>query len=154
MSMELLSLTLVWPPFGDVVVPFPEVLTYTFTGPGTATVGIPSDYFTVQLAPGFLPELVRITPGDGLDGGTFTLAYVSVTNEGRFATFTYTPLSVGLKTISVTNNGGLVDPPPLHVLVSFPLPPDDLSGHNPVVELRPARTLWYRDGRSKSWRTY
>jgi hypothetical protein len=51
-----------------------------------------------------------VTPHDGGAGGTFTPASVGLTTAGSSATFTYTATSAGAKTISVTNDGGLIDP--------------------------------------------
>jgi hypothetical protein len=45
---------------------------------------------------------------------------VNLTTGAPSATFTYTPASTGVKTISVTNNGGLTDPSSLSYTASAP----------------------------------
>ena len=81
----------------------------TMTGPTTGTVGSPSSNFTIG-ANGTITGTVVVTPSDGGGGGTFTPSSVSISAGTPTATFTYTAGSVGSKTISVTNNGGLTNP--------------------------------------------
>lgn len=123
--------------------PPPAVTTYTLSGPSTATVGLASDQFFVELGLGQQVSAVTITPDDGGAGGTLSLASVTLTDTHRIASFTYTPLAAGTVTISVTNDGGLTDPDPITLTVSDPLSPEEL-GHPPIVMLKPAATLWYR----------
>lgn len=124
----------------------PAVTDYTLDGPSTATVGFASDDFTVELGTGTLASPVEITPDDGGAGGLFSESFVTLSDGSRLATFTYTPASAGSVTISVTNDGGLTDPDPIILTASDPAP-SGLSGHGPIVMLRPAATRWYRGGR-------
>lgn len=119
---------------------------YTLAGPSTATTGIQSDPFTVELGPGSLDNPDTITPDDGGAGGTFSVVSVVLTNTGRIATFRYTRETAGTITISVTDSGSLTDPPPIILEVSDPLTPEELRA-SPIVMLRPAPTLWYRGAR-------
>lgn len=114
------------------------VTAYTLTGPSTATVGIPSDYFEVALVAGTLGSPVVVTPDDGGAGGTFSVAYVTLSNGTPAALFTYTPASAGTITICVTNDGGLDDPPCLTLNTSAAPEPEDIH-HGPIVMLKPAR---------------
>jgi hypothetical protein len=85
--------------------------TYALSGPSSGTVGVPSTNFTVQLPTGStVIGIVTVTPSDGGAGGTFTPTSVGLTTAAPSATFTYTPVSAGAKTISVTNDGGLTNP--------------------------------------------
>jgi hypothetical protein len=83
--------------------------TYTLVGPSTGDNGVPSTDFTVQLS-GPVIGTVTVTPSDGGGGGTFAPTTVALSTGTQSATFTYTPGSVGSKTISVTNNGTLANP--------------------------------------------
>lgn len=85
--------------------------TYTLTppSPSTGQPGVASATFGVQLDA--IPSSpVTITPAAAT--GTFTPATLLV-NDANVHTFTYAAASVGSKTISATNNGGLTDPPPV-----------------------------------------
>lgn len=84
----------------------------TMSGPTTGTVGVASTNFSIGVTPvgGTITGTVVVTPSDGGVGGTFTPTTVSLTTAAPTATFTYTPASVGAKTISVTNNGSLTNP--------------------------------------------
>jgi len=96
---------------------------YTFTGPSAGGVSVPSTPFTVAL-PASAPIVgsVVITPSDAAPGlGTnapFNPTSVTLTSASPNATFTYTPNSTGAKSLSVTNNGGLVNPANLTYTVS------------------------------------
>ena len=93
--------------------------TYSLTGPSSGTVSVPSTNFTVALpVGGVVLATVTVTPSDGGGGGTFTPTTVDLTTGAPSATFTYTPGSVGTKTISVTNDGGLTNPANLTYTVS------------------------------------
>jgi hypothetical protein len=94
--------------------------TYTLAGPSSGAPSVPSTNFTVALpAGGVVLATVTVTPHDGGSGGTFTPTTVGLTTAAPSATFTYTPASVGTKTISVTNNGGLTDPGNLTYTAAF-----------------------------------
>jgi hypothetical protein len=85
--------------------------TYTFSGPSSGGSGVPSTNFSVALpVGGIVLGTVTVTPYDAGDGGTFTPTTVNLTTVAPAATFTYTPVSTGVKTLSVTNNGGLTNP--------------------------------------------
>ncbi len=86
------------------------VTTYALTGPSSGTVNTASSNFTVTLGSGTLSGPVTITPGNGGAGGSFTPGTVNLTNASRSATFTYTPITAGVFTVSTTNNGGLTNP--------------------------------------------
>jgi hypothetical protein len=92
---------------------------YSLSGPGSGTVGVASDPFTVALTGGTtVPGPVTVTPGDGGAGGTFTPSTVILNTGSTSATFTYTAASAGAKTISCTNNGGLSNPSSLNYTAS------------------------------------
>ena len=102
--------------------------TYTLSGPGGGAVGLPSTNFTVALpAGGAVVGTATVTPHDG-GGGTFTPTTVALTTGVPSATFTYTPASAGTKTISVTNDGGLVNPANISYIVTAPFSPADIAG--------------------------
>ena len=93
--------------------------TYDFTGPSTGETGVASTDFTVSLQT--VPASVTVTPNDSGNGGTFDPQSVLLTTDSPSATFTYTPASVGNKTISTTNDGTLTDPAPLTYVSTAPL---------------------------------
>jgi hypothetical protein len=97
--------------------------TYLFSGPGSGNVSVVSTPFTVQLpAGGAVPGTVIVTPNDGGAGGTFTPTTVPLSTASPSGTFTYTPsATAGVKTISVTNNGGLTDPSSLSYNATSPV---------------------------------
>lgn len=83
---------------------------YILSGAASGAPGIPA-LFTVHLPSNTtVPAIVIITPNDGGAGGTFSPSSVGLTTAGPSAMFTYTAPSAGAKTISATNNGGLIDP--------------------------------------------
>lgn len=84
----------------------------TLIGPSSGTTGVPSTNFTVG-ANGTITGTVTITPGDGGDGGTFTPTSVAISSGTPTATFTYTPASTGVKSISISDDGGLTNATPL-----------------------------------------
>jgi hypothetical protein len=87
-----------------------EATTYILSGPTGGVVGVASTNFTVALPIGeTVPSPVTITP-HATGGGTFAPASVVLTTGTPSATFTYTPGTVGAKTISTTNDGALTDP--------------------------------------------
>jgi hypothetical protein len=72
---------------------------------------LPSTNFTVALPiGGAVSGTVTVTPSDGGGGGTFTPVTVALTTAAPSTTFTYTAVSAGAKTLSVTNDGGLSNP--------------------------------------------
>lgn len=81
----------------------------TLTGPSSGTVSVASTNFTVG-ANAAITGTVIVTPSDSGGGGTFTPTTVSISAGSPTGTFTYTPGSIGAKTISVTNNGALSNP--------------------------------------------
>lgn len=78
----------------------------TLTGPTSGYTGVASSNFTVTLDQPATSTIV-VTPGDAVDGGTFTPSTVSITSTGTTGTFTYTAATPGTKTITVTNNASL-----------------------------------------------
>lgn len=80
----------------------------TLSGPSSGTTGVASTNFTVG-ANGTITGTVTVTPGDAADGGTFTPTSVAISSGTPTATFTYTPASTGVKTISISDDGGLTD---------------------------------------------
>ena len=92
---------------------------YGLSGPATGAPGIPAT-FTVSLPINTtVTGILIVTPDDGGAGGTFTPASVGLTTAGPMATFTYRPASAGAKTISVTNNGGLIDPASVIITAAY-----------------------------------
>jgi hypothetical protein len=71
-------------------------------------------------------------------GGAFSVVSVILTDWGRIASFTYTPAAAGAVTISVTDSGGLTDPPPIILTVSELVVVDEDITHGPIVMLHPA----------------
>lgn len=84
----------------------------TLSGPSSGTTGVASTNFTVG-ANGTITGTVTVTPSDAADGGTFTPTSVAISAGTPTATFTYTPASTGVKTISISDDGGLTDATPL-----------------------------------------
>lgn len=80
----------------------------TLSGPSSGTVSVASSNFTVG-ANGTITGTVTVTPGDAGNGGTFTPTSVAISSGTPTATFTYTPASTGVKTISISDDGGLTD---------------------------------------------
>lgn len=83
--------------------------TLTNASPSNGYVGVASTNFTVG-ANGAITGTVVVTPNDGGAGGTFNPTTVSISSASPTGTFTYTPSTIGAKTISTTNNGGLANP--------------------------------------------
>jgi hypothetical protein len=86
----------------------PGATATTLSGPSSGTVSVASTNFTVG-ANGTITGTVTVTPADGGAGGTFTPTTVAISSGTPTATFTYTPASTGVKTISISDNGGLTD---------------------------------------------
>jgi hypothetical protein len=81
---------------------------YTLTGPSSGVVNAASANFTVTPVGG--PFTGTVTPNDGGAGGSFSPASLSWSNTSDAKTFTYTPSTVGARTIATTNSGGLPNP--------------------------------------------
>ena len=82
--------------------------TVTLDGPSSGVNGVASTDFTVG-ADGSITGTITVTPADGGNGGTFTPTTVNISNASPTATFTYTPASIGAKSITITNNGLLLN---------------------------------------------
>lgn len=89
----------------------------TLSGPSGGVVSVASSNFTVG-ANGAITGTVTVTPSDGGDGGTFTPTSVAISSGTPTATFTYTPASTGVKTISISDDGGLTDASSISYTVS------------------------------------
>ena len=94
--------------------------TYDFVGPSEGETGVASKDFTVSLQTAPASDLT-VTPADDGDGGTFNPTSVVLNATSLSATFVYIPASVGAKTISTFNDGGLTDPAPLTYVSTAPL---------------------------------
>ena len=82
----------------------------TLTGPSGGPDGVESMNFVVR-ANGDLPgNGVVVTPSDGNAGGTFTPVTVTLAYRLPSQTFTYRPSGAGMRTISLSNSGGLTNP--------------------------------------------
>lgn len=73
----------------------------SMTGPGTATVNLPSSNFTITPSTTWTGT---ITPSDSGAGGTFTPTSLSWSATSNSQTFTYTPASIGVISISVAGS--------------------------------------------------
>lgn len=145
MSFDLLDIAQIWIPFGQEAPSADPVMVYFMDGPTTGTVGFASNPFTVSLGPGSLADPVTVTPH--VSGGGVGLSPLSVvlTNTARTASFTYEAASTGPRTISVTNDGGLDNPPPIVFTAALMQPVPDL-GTSPVAALKPGPL--FRPGRA------
>jgi hypothetical protein len=84
---------------------------YSFIGPSSGVVGIPTSNFTVTPDGSISGGDVTITPDDDGNGGTFTPTTVTFTNGTSTAqTFTYTPATDGTFDITVDSAAALSDP--------------------------------------------
>lgn len=83
--------------------------TYDVTGPSGGVAGVASTNFTIQVT-GTLGASTIFTPSDGGAGGSFTPSTVTLSGTSPSGTFTYTPSSAGVKTITVNNDQGLTVP--------------------------------------------
>jgi hypothetical protein len=108
--------------------PVMDTGTLEWSGPAFGTVGVPSSNFTVTVVGGMISGTLTATMSDAADGGVFAPTIVTITEESRSATFRYTAGSIGVKTLSLTNDGSLTDPDSLsYTAVAEPTPPDDTS---------------------------
>jgi len=97
----------------------PNVTGYTYTGPTTGSNGSATAPFFVTIPAGIkIPLPVTFTPSSGGGGGSFTPTSIRLTDVDRQASFTYTLVGTGSKTISVTNDGGLTDQPGIVCVIS------------------------------------
>jgi hypothetical protein len=90
----------------------------TISAPNVAVVNVATDNISVGLN-GTSNVTVKVTPSDNGAGGIFTPASVNIVN-GAPAFFTYKRSSAGTSQISVTNDGGLINPTPATIVVSNP----------------------------------
>ena len=101
--------------------------TYRLTGTGHSggTNGVASQNFTVTPAGLFTGTVI---PNDGGDGGTFIPTSLTWSGTQDAKTFTYTPASIGAKTISVTNDAGLTNPASIiyYSVTPYTILPSDL----------------------------
>ena len=96
-------------------------ITYNASGPGGGMTGVASTNFTLSVT-GTLTSNTIMTPSDGGAGGIFTPVSIPLAaGSSPSGTFTYTPASVGTKTISFTNNGTLTNPANLFYVASASL---------------------------------
>lgn len=91
---------------------------FDMEGPTTAIPTLATETFTVELRTGAIligsaVKPVIVTPSDNGAGGTFEPATVALATTQRSVTFTYTPVIEGDITITVSNDGGLTNPPPI-----------------------------------------
>lgn len=85
---------------------------YYLSGPTSSRRNVASTPFTVRLSDETtMTGSVVITPSDGGVGGTFTPSTVTLNAGQPAATFTYTPSTYGDRSIRVTNDRGLLNPP-------------------------------------------
>lgn len=87
----------------------PSGTSTTLSGPSGGASGVASGNFTVGVN-GTISGTLTVTPNDSTGGGTFLPTSVAISNTTPTATFTYTPASTGVKTISITNSGTLTNP--------------------------------------------
>jgi hypothetical protein len=89
--------------------PPPPATAITLEGPSGGLVAVASTPFVVG-ANGSITGTRTVTPSDGGDGGTFTPTSVEISTGAPTAEFTYTPDSPGVKSITLSNDGGLTNP--------------------------------------------
>lgn len=87
----------------------PAATAITLTGPSGGQVGVASAAFTVG-ANGAISGSHTVTPSDGGAGGSFSPANVTISAGTPTATFTYTPSTVGARTISAADADGYTAP--------------------------------------------
>ena len=85
--------------------------TLTFTSfPTEGIVGVASTSFTVASIGGNVSTAIVVTPNDTGDTGVFSPTSVTLNTGNQSATFTYTPTTVGVKSIQVSNDHSLANP--------------------------------------------
>lgn len=120
MPVNLVSTALLRLKDRGVTAPPPPPTQISLNGPTTCVVGTPSQPFTIgtsQQLPG--PVLITITPSNG----TAAPGSVTLSDTVPTATFTYTASSSGAQTITLTNNGGVLNPAPWAIAAAAPAPP-------------------------------
>src|SRR5215469_5762825 len=85
--------------------------TYLISGAASGKINAPSTFTAALLAGTSVASPVTVTPSAA--DGTFSPTSVVLTTAVPAASFTYTPTSYGIKSISATNDGGLNNPSPL-----------------------------------------
>jgi len=145
-SLDILNILQLWPPFGGVGTTTPTATSYTMTGPSSGYVGFGSD-FLVTLGPGLVGTVTIVPSSPGLTG-TFTPSSLVLTNTVRSGTLSFEPDDEGSGSIRVADDAGLADPADLDFTVTTLAPSG--GGVNPVHVLKPA-PLW-RHGRLSDWR--
>ncbi|MCX7586527.1 hypothetical protein [Phenylobacterium sp. 58.2.17] len=107
----------------------------TLSGPAGGEQGQQSGDFVVS-ANGTLAASVTVTPSDGGAGGTFAPTSVTISPSSPTRQFRYTSAAgTATRTISVTNNGGLIDPAPLPYKVNRPAISEVVLTAPPVMTL-------------------
>ncbi len=89
-----------------------SVLALEHAVPSFGSVGVRSAPFLVKVT-GTVNNSVRVTPNDSGAGGSFAPTSLLLSPSVTQASFTYTPASVGLKTIAVVNDGQITNPNPM-----------------------------------------
>lgn len=97
---------------GATIGPVPGLYAASFTlsGPGSGVVGVASGAFTVTPDANYAGT---VTPTDGGAGGAFDPPSLNWSGDSAAKSFTYTPATVGIKSIAITNSWGLTNPSPL-----------------------------------------
>jgi hypothetical protein len=119
-----------------------------WSGPVSGLVGQPSAVFNVGLD-GTFGGTVRVTPNDNAAGGVFTPTSVDLLG-GNSGSFTYTPATVGAKSITLTNNQGFTNPLPITYTASVPavivtkiVLPLTTDGVTPVADMSGLQYAWF-----------
>jgi hypothetical protein len=115
------------PPAIELAVSAP-VASYGWTGPTGGEVGRESGAFVVTLGPGAPAGTVRVTPTASNGDGMFAPAFVELSAARRSASFVYTPSRWSPRTITVTNDRGLANPPGIAFVAKVQT---GRSGHDP-----------------------
>ncbi len=93
-------------------------------GSATGSIGVASGAFTVSLLPaGSLASTnpIIVIPASSI-AGTFTPSALTLSSTAIIGTFTFTPSASGAASISLTNNGGLINPSALiYSIASAPI---------------------------------
>ena len=97
--------------FGEEVPPDPgDTGDYTLSGPSSGPTASFSADFTVTLGAGTLGSPVVVAFASTVAGDEFDPPIVTLTDSSRSATTRLIAISAGARTVSATNDGGLVDP--------------------------------------------